>query len=141
MMNTKHPVLKFIGEVRSSLKRLEDCPLQESENAPVADLFIFSEYLDAIDNILPGTEITIFTWLDKADRSILKCVPRNNYDSPMIGVFSTRSPDRPNPIGIHIANVISVSKEGVITVSNLEVLDGTPVIDIKPVLGSTRISR
>jgi L-fuculose-phosphate aldolase len=133
-MNTDAPVLKIIGQIRSSLTRLEDCPLQERENAPRAEILILPEYIEGVKTISSGTEIMILTWLDKADRSILKCVPRNQYDAPMIGVFSTRSPDRPNPIGIHIANVISRSDEGVILISNLEVLNGTPVIDIKPVL-------
>lgn len=139
-MDTKEPALKFIGEIHSSLKRLEDCPLQESENAPAAEVVIFPPYAEGIKDISAGTEIMLLTWLDKADRSVLRCIPRNNYDSPMIGVFSTRSPDRPNPIGIHVVKVISELNEGVITVSNLEVLDCTPVIDIKPVLRSIRVS-
>lgn len=125
--------IKFIGKVHSLLKRKEDCPLQENENAPPAELVIFPEFISGIKDITPGSDILLLTWLDKADRSILQCVPRNNFDSPMVGVFSTRSPDRPNPIGLHVARVISVTDER-IAVSNLEVLDQTPLIDIKPVL-------
>jgi tRNA-Thr(GGU) m(6)t(6)A37 methyltransferase TsaA len=130
--------IRFIGKIHSSLRRKQDCPLQENENAPPAELIIFPEFTAGIKNIVPGSDILLLTWLDKADRSILQCIPRNNFDSPMIGVFSTRSPDRPNPIGIHIVRVISVM-DGCIVVSNLEVLDETPLIDIKPVLAKDGI--
>jgi tRNA-Thr(GGU) m(6)t(6)A37 methyltransferase TsaA len=125
--------LNFIGVIRSPLKTLEDCPLQETENAPEATLVISKEYIEGIKDIRPEAEIVVLTWLDKADRNIIKCVSRNNYDGPVFGVFSTRSPDRPNPIGLHSATVISVSGNEII-VSGLEVLDQTPLIDIKPVL-------
>lgn len=128
------PVLKIIGKIHSSLKTIEDCPLQESEGAPDAEIEIFPEYLTGIKTLEPGTEIMLLTWLDKADRTVIECIPRRNYNSPKIGVFSTRSPDRPNPIGIHIAKFISISENGMLKVSQLEVLDQTPLIDIKPVL-------
>lgn len=123
--------LKIIGLIHSSLKRKEDCPLQENENAPEAVIEIYPEFLEGIKNINPGSEILLLTWLHQADRSVIKCVPRNNYDSPMIGVFSTRSPDRPNPIGIHSVKVLSIENNS-LRVSALEVLDQTPLIDIKP---------
>jgi tRNA-Thr(GGU) m(6)t(6)A37 methyltransferase TsaA len=126
--------LKFIGRIHSDLKRIEECPLQENENAPEASIEIFPEFKEGILNIMEGSEIMLFTWLHRADRSVIKCVPRNHFESPRIGVFSTRSPDRPNPIGIHIAKVLSISGNGLIKVSGLEVIDETPVIDIKPVL-------
>ena len=124
---------KIIGVIHSSLKRKEDCPLQENENAPEAVIEIYPEFLEGIKNIRPGSKILLLTWLHQADRSVIKCVPRNNYDSPMIGVFSTRSPDRPNPIGIHSVKVLSIENNN-LRVSALEVLDQTPLIDIKPVL-------
>lgn len=127
------PAIKFIGKVHSTLKSIEECPLQESENAPNAVIQIFPEFLEGIRDIVKGNEILLLTWLHEADRSIIKCVPRNNFDSPKIGVFSTRSPDRPNPIGIHRTKVLSVSDTGEIKVVALEVLDQTPIIDIKPV--------
>src|SRR6185436_20625158 len=99
---------KIIGVIHSSLKRKEDCPLQENEDAPEAVIEIYPEFLEGIKNIRPGSKILLLTWLHQADRSVIKCVPRNNYDSPMIGVFSTRSPDRPNPIGIHSVKVLSI---------------------------------
>jgi tRNA-Thr(GGU) m(6)t(6)A37 methyltransferase TsaA len=94
---------------------------------------IFPEFLEGIREIEKGAEILLLTWLHEADRSIIRCVPRNNFDSPKIGVFSTRSPDRPNPVGIHRTKVLSVSDAGEIKVAALEVLDQTPIIDIKPV--------
>ena len=123
--------IKYIAQIHSSLKRLEDCPLQESEDAPVASIVVHPEFVAGIKNLEPGAQILVLTWLHRADRSVIECVPRNNFDAPKIGVFSTRSPDRPNPIGIHFPKVISI-KDNVIMVSNLEVLDQTPVIDIKP---------
>jgi tRNA-Thr(GGU) m(6)t(6)A37 methyltransferase TsaA len=128
-----HPTLTIIGTVNSPLKRLEDCPLQERENAPEATLTIYPEFSEGIQNIKAGAEILILTWLHQADRTVVKCVPRREFDAPQIGVFSSRSPDRPNPIGMHQAKVISVSGNE-LKVSALEVLDQTPVLDIKPVI-------
>jgi tRNA-Thr(GGU) m(6)t(6)A37 methyltransferase TsaA len=128
------PVIHFIGRIHSELKNIKDCPLQEYENAPEASVMIFPEFVEGIKDISAGSEILLLTWLHIADRSVIQCVPRNHYDAPLMGVFSTRSPDRPNPIGIHVVKVTSVSDHGVIKVSGLEVLDQTPLIDIKPVL-------
>ncbi|MBI1768258.1 MAG: tRNA (N6-threonylcarbamoyladenosine(37)-N6)-methyltransferase TrmO [Bacteroidetes bacterium] len=126
------PTLKFIGKVHSDLKRLEDCPLQENELAPEASIEIFSEFAEGIKNVKKGSELLLFTWLHKSDRTEIKTKPRNNPEAPLTGVFSTRSPNRPNPIGIHEVKVLSISKEGMIKISGLEVLDQTPLIDIKP---------
>lgn len=125
--------IQFIGKIRSDLKSIEECPLQENENAPEAEIIIFPEFIEGIRDIVAGSEILLLTWLHLADRSVIKCYPRNNYGSPVIGVFSTRSPDRPNPVGIHFAKVLSISDDGLIKVSGLEVIDQTPLIDIKPV--------
>jgi tRNA-Thr(GGU) m(6)t(6)A37 methyltransferase TsaA len=125
--------IKFIGTIRSELKKIEDCPLQENENAPEASIVIFKEFTEGIKDISAGSEIMLLTWLHKADRSVIKCIPRREYGSPQIGVFSTRSPDRPNPVGLHTVKVLSVSDTGTIKVSGLEALDQTPLIDIKPV--------
>lgn len=124
--------IAFIGIIHSELKKLQDCPRQENENAPGATVEIFGEFLEGIENIKPGDEIILFTWLDKADRSVLKTRPRNDNNLPLTGVFSTRSPDRPNPIGIHFLKVTSGLTGNSFKVSNLEVLNGTPLIDIKP---------
>jgi len=123
--------IQFIGIVQSTLKKIEDCPLQENEKAPAASIAIFPEFIDGIKDIHAGSEIMLLTRLHLADRKVIRCVRRNNYHSPQVGVFSTRSPDRPNPIGIHKTKVISVSGNS-LEVEALEVLDQTPIIDIKP---------
>ena len=127
------PNLQIIGTIHSDLKRIEDCPLQENENAPKAAIEVYPEYLEGIKDIKPGSKVILLTWLHQADRSVIKCVTRNNYNTPKIGVFSTRSPDRPNPIGLHIVTVLSVEANRLM-VTALEVLDQTPLIDIKPAL-------
>lgn len=125
--------IKLIGQVRSSLKKIEDCPRQGDENAPEAELQIFPEFTEGLNDITTGSEILLLTWLHLADRNVIKCKPRNDPHAPLTGIFSTRSPDRPNPIGIHMVKVLSVLADGLIKVSGLEALDQTPIIDIKPV--------
>lgn len=127
------PTLKFIGKVHSELKTLEDCPRQENEDAPTASIEIFPEFLEAARDIKQGSQLVLLTWLHKGDREEMETRPRNNPHAPLTGVFSTRSPNRPNPIGLHEVKVLSVEK-GVINVTALEVLDQTPIIDIKPKL-------
>ena len=124
--------VKYIGRVHSSLKKLEDCPRQESEEAPDATIEVFQEYLPALSHLQNGDEIVLFTWLDKADRTVLKTHPRNDKNIELTGIFSTRSPDRPNPIGIHFVKVKAKTATNKFTVYNLEVLDNTPILDIKP---------
>ncbi len=119
--------------MHSSLKRLEDCPLQEDENGPEATIEIYDQYFRGIANIKKGDTLLLLTWLHLALRDVLACQPRNDSQAPLTGVFSTRSPDRPNPIGIHTVKVVSDPVNGQIIVVPLEVLDKTPVIDIKPI--------
>ena len=88
-------IVKTIGLIHSSLKKKEDCPLQENENAPEAVIEIFPEFINGLKDLKAGSEILLLTWLHKADRNVIECVTRNNYDSAKVGVFSTRSPDRP----------------------------------------------
>ena len=125
--------IKHIGIIHSSLKNLGDCPRQESENAPEARIQVYPEYATAMKNLSVGDEIVLLTWLDKADRTILETHPRNDIAIPLAGVFSTRSPHRPNPIGLHQTKIVSVDSDG-FTVAELEVLDKTPLLDIKPVI-------
>lgn len=127
-------VLEPIGMVRSDLKRLEDCPHQGWEGAPDAWLEIDSAIVDGLDGITPGCEVVILTWFHQARRSVLKLHPRNNPQNPLRGVFATRSPDRPNPVGLHRVEVLEIEKRGRLKVRPLEALNGTPIIDIKPVL-------
>jgi tRNA-Thr(GGU) m(6)t(6)A37 methyltransferase TsaA len=132
--------LRRVGIVRSTLRRAADAPKQGSEGAPEAEVGIEPAFLPALDGIEPGVEILLLTWLHQANRDLLRVHPRGNPANPLTGVFATRSPARPNPIGIHRVRVLAVSPEGRLRVQGLEAIDGTPVIDIKPVLDSTRES-
>jgi tRNA-Thr(GGU) m(6)t(6)A37 methyltransferase TsaA len=125
--------LSYIGVVRSTLRNLDDCPLQESERAPAAVIEISDKYIVGIRSLNAGDKVLLLTWLHQADRSVIECYPRNQVNAPTLGVFSTRSPNRPNPIGIHHVTITSI-KNNSIAVDALEALDGTPVIDIKPVI-------
>ena len=123
-----------VGWVKSSLTEVARAPRQADEGAPPAWLVFEAAIADAIRDLRPGTEILVLTWLDRADRSVLLTIPRGDPGNPMTGVFSTRSPDRPNPIGLHRVRVIAV--DGLqVQVDHLEAVDGTPVIDVKAVLG------
>lgn len=125
--------LKQIGIVRSALKDIHDCPRQESEGAPAAWIEIEPQYADALEGLDIGAEILVMTWLHLADRSRMKVHPRGNPENPIRGVFATRSPHRPNPIGLHKTRVISVDPPWSLQVQPLEVVDKTPVVDIKSV--------
>jgi tRNA-Thr(GGU) m(6)t(6)A37 methyltransferase TsaA len=125
--------LEPIGWVRSSLLDLAQAPLQGDEDAPDAQLVLREAVHEAARDLRPGDELLVLTWLHRGRRDVLAVHPRSDPANPVRGVFSTRSPDRPNPIGLHRVTVLAV--EGtVITVGGLEAIDGTPVIDIKPVL-------
>ncbi len=126
--------IKFIGKIHSPLKEIGDCPLLENEGAPQVLVSIDEKYRAALSGLEVGNKIFLFTWLHKGDRNVLTTKPRNNPNAITKGVFATRSPDRPNPIGIHVAEILSIDENGEINVSNMEVIDGTPLIDIKPYL-------
>jgi tRNA-Thr(GGU) m(6)t(6)A37 methyltransferase TsaA len=127
-----------IGIVRSSLKSLEECPKQGHEGGPEAWLEIDPAFADALDGLTAGQEILALTWLDRGRRDLLKVHPRGNPTAPLRGVFATRSPDRPNPIGLHRVEILEIGNRGRLRVRPLEVLDGTPIIDIKPVLAGEK---
>jgi tRNA-Thr(GGU) m(6)t(6)A37 methyltransferase TsaA len=123
-----------VGWVESPLTDRAQAPRQGDEGAPAAWLAFEPQVAEALRDLRPGTEIIVLTWLDRADRSVLVTRPRDDPGNPLTGVFSTRSPDRPNPVGLHRVPVIAV--DGLrVQVGDLEALDGTPVIDVKPVLG------
>ena len=124
-----------IGVIRSEIKSRESAPLFYTEGAPNGFLEILPEYLEGLDRMQAGDEIIIITWLHRADRDVLKVHPRGDASRPLTGVFSTRSPDRPNPLGLHRARVLEINR-GRLHIGPMEAIDGTPVVDIKPVVES-----
>jgi tRNA-Thr(GGU) m(6)t(6)A37 methyltransferase TsaA len=127
--------LRPIGRVHSSLKDCAEAPKQGTEGAPEARLEIDPAFAPGLRGIEAGQEIVILTWLHEAQRDLLEVHPRDDERNPLTGVFATRSADRPNPIGLHRVKVLALEHDRWLQVSDLEAIDGTPVIDIKPVLG------
>jgi tRNA-Thr(GGU) m(6)t(6)A37 methyltransferase TsaA len=127
-------VVRPIARVESSLRERADAPRQGDEGAPDAWIVFDESVRDALADIAAGDEVILITWFDRADRDVQKVHPRGDTSRPATGVFSTRSPDRPNPLGLHRVTVLAVDNLR-LHVNNLEALDGTPIIDVKPVLG------
>jgi tRNA-Thr(GGU) m(6)t(6)A37 methyltransferase TsaA len=127
-------LLRPVGTVRSPLKSREDCPKQGWEGAPEAWLEIDAVFADALDGLSPGQEIFVLTWLHQGRREVLRVHPRGDLQESLRGVFATRSPDRPNPIGLHRVAVVAIEPTGRLRVRPLEAVDGTPILDIKPVI-------
>lgn len=125
--------LRPIGHVESPLVDRDAAPKQGDEGSPEAWLIFYPDVAEGIRDLAAGTEIILLTWLDRARRDVLTVHPRGDPNNPMRGVFSTRSPDRPNPIGLHRVEIVSIDGPRV-RVRNLEALDGTPILDVKPVL-------
>ena len=126
-------VLKPIGVVRSPLLRREDAPRQGSEGAPDARILLEPSFANALQGIRAGEELVLVTWLHLADRGVQQVHPRDELSRPLTGVFATRSSDRPNPLGLQRVRVLGI--DGLeLAVGPLEAIDGTPVVDIKPVL-------
>jgi tRNA-Thr(GGU) m(6)t(6)A37 methyltransferase TsaA len=126
--------LQPVGRVESPLLDRATAPLQGDEGAPDAWLVFDAAVAEGLRDLHPGSEIIVLTWLHQARREVLSVHPRGNPMNPEQGVFSTRSPDRPNPIGLHRVRVVAVDG-GTVGVDALEAVDGTPVLDLKPVLG------
>jgi tRNA-Thr(GGU) m(6)t(6)A37 methyltransferase TsaA len=124
-----------IGRVESLLTLTDDAPRQGDEGAPDAYLILDPDVQAGLDGITAGDEIVLLTWLHEADRSILRVHPRGDLSRPEAGVFSTRASSRPNPIGLHRVRVLDIDGH-CLHVSGLEAIDGTPIVDVKPVLGS-----
>ena len=133
-------VIEPIGIIRSKLTRLEDAPMQGDEGAPEAWLEITPQAVPGLMGIQPGDELILLTWLHLAGRDVLQVHPRGDPSRPLTGVFATRSPDRPNPIGLHRVSVLEVEDQR-LRVAPLEAIDGTPIIDIKPVLARSASER
>ncbi|HEY2715277.1 MAG TPA: tRNA (N6-threonylcarbamoyladenosine(37)-N6)-methyltransferase TrmO [Solirubrobacterales bacterium] len=132
--------LQFLGVVESSLGDQGEAPKQADEGAPPATLRIEPEFAACCEGLRAGDEILVLTWLDRADRSVQAVHPRGDINRPLTGVFATRSPARPNPIGLHRVELVAVSGGSGdprrLRVDALEALDGTPILDVKPVLGA-----
>lgn len=130
---TDRPQLRPIGRVESPLRDLADAPRQADEGAPAAWLVFDDAVAEALKDVQVGDDVLLLTWLDRADREVMTVHPRSDPRIPLTGVFSTRSPDRPNPIGLHRVTV-TAREGGRLQVLALEALDGTPIIDVKAVL-------
>jgi tRNA-Thr(GGU) m(6)t(6)A37 methyltransferase TsaA len=135
-MNEREPFdaqLQPVGWIESALKHRREAPRQGNEGAPEAWLTVTNACLDCVDGLEVQQDVIVLTWLHRSDRDVRKVHPRGNPATPLTGVFATRSPDRPNPIGLHRVTILEISG-GRLRVAPLEAIDGTPVIDIKPVL-------
>jgi tRNA-Thr(GGU) m(6)t(6)A37 methyltransferase TsaA len=134
MSNNKYSLYP-IGFIHSPLKHREEAPRQGSEGAPDAWLELNPMVAEGLDGIAVGDKIIVITWFHLARRDILKLHPRDDETIPLTGVFATRSPDRPNPLGLHPVMILEIDGHR-LKVGPLEAIDGTPVVDIKPVLPS-----
>jgi L-fuculose-phosphate aldolase len=128
------PQLSIIGILHGDITSREDAPKNFSESDRVGTLEIYPDYLEALDGIEIGQSIVVLFWLHQADRKVMKVYPRGDRSRGLRGVFATRSPVRPNPIAISELKVLAIEANR-ITVSGLDILDGTPIVDIKMKLG------
>jgi tRNA-Thr(GGU) m(6)t(6)A37 methyltransferase TsaA len=131
-MKTASYTIEPIGVVRSTLARRDEAPHQGYEGAPDAWLEVNAAVADGLEGIAAGDEIIVITWFHEARREMVKVHPRGDREKPLTGVFSTRSPDRPNPLGLHRVRVLEIVRNR-LKVGPLEAIDGTPIVDIKPV--------
>ncbi len=128
-----------VGFVHSELTRLDAAPMQGAEGAPDAWLELTPAAAQGLMGIKVGDELIVLTWLHLADRDVLQVHPRGDPNRPLAGVFATRLPDRPNPVGLHRISVLEITEQKV-RVAPLEAIDGTPIVDIKPVLSESDLS-
>lgn len=132
-MSERTYILAPIGVIHSGLTNRDAAPRQGYEGAPDAWVEVFSTVADGLSGVRAGDEIIVITWLDRAQRDTLQVHPGRRPDAPLTGIFATRSPDRPNPVGLHRVTVLEIAGLR-LKVGPIEAIDGTPVIDIKPVL-------
>ena len=132
-MSTDEFRLRPIGVIRSTLQNLAGAPRQGAEGAPDAWLEVDAEYARALHDVAEGDQLTVVTWLHRADRNVLEVHPRDIPTNPLTGVFATRSSDRPNPIGLHRVVVYEIAGTR-LRIGPIEAIDGTPVVDIKVAL-------
>ena len=128
-------VLRPVGWVESSLTERAAAPRQGDEGAPDCWVVFRADVADGLRGLRVGDEVLLLTWLDRAERGTLVVRPRGDLTRVETGVFATRSPDRPNPIGLHRVEILALDGPARVRVRNLEALDGTPVVDVKPLLG------
>ena len=128
--------IRPVGTIRSILKTRAEAPKQGPEGAPDAWLEVSPLVAQGLDGLKVGDDIIVVTWLHKARRETLKVHPRSDKHRPLTGVFATRSPDRPNPLGLHRVTVRRIVKNKLL-IGPIEAIDGTPVVDIKPVIGES----
>jgi tRNA-Thr(GGU) m(6)t(6)A37 methyltransferase TsaA len=141
-MSSPHYTIEPIGVVRSELTKLEEAPMQGDEGAPEAWLELTPQAAPGLMGIQPGDELIILTWLHLAPRDVLQVHPRGDLKRPLTGVFTTRSPDHPNPIGLHYVLVLEVvDAQQKLRVAPLEAIDGTPIVDIKPMISMSASNR
>ena len=129
--------LRPIGQVESPLADRETAPKQGFEGAPDAWLVFDADVADGIRDLAVGAEVFVLTWLHQAQREVLAVHPRDDPRNPLTGVFSTRSQDRPNPIGLHRVTIVAIEGPRVL-VRDLEAVDRTPIVDVKPVIPGGR---
>jgi tRNA-Thr(GGU) m(6)t(6)A37 methyltransferase TsaA len=135
-MTENRYMIEPIGLIHSELKRRADAPLQGDEGGYEAWLELTYEVAEGLAGIQVGDNLVVLTWLHLAQRDVLQVHPRGKLDAPLKGVFATRSPDRPNPIGLHRVSVLEIRGQS-LRVAPLEAIDGTPIVDNKPVLKQT----
>ncbi len=127
--------IRPIGRLRSTLVNASSAPKQGNEGSPDADLIIDADFAPGLAGLKPGDELVVLTWLHQAARDVLAVHPRDDPAVPLTGVFATRSADRPNPIGIHHVTIRSINGAS-LRIGPIEAVDGTPIVDLKPLLGT-----
>jgi tRNA-Thr(GGU) m(6)t(6)A37 methyltransferase TsaA len=129
--------IRPIGHIHSTLRTRDEAPRQGDEGAPDAWLEVEAAFARGLSGIAAGDEVVVITWLHRADRDVLEVHPRDDPEATLAGVFATRSPDRPNPLGLHLVTVREISGTR-LRIGPIEAIDGTPVIDVKAVLDRAR---